>query len=145
MSRVHQSHTLEELQSGRYKLIMQTDWKDWRKPYLNSHQLVELAPDKVNRFRPIYPNIDTIVEPGDFTIKGTVFDKNKNPVSDKEVFLLPLGDKGKVDNLFYPIVASGKDGSFELRGFNPAYSYQVMTENTTAIIVRQEPNSVADY
>jgi thiol-disulfide isomerase/thioredoxin len=131
------------LAAGKYKLIVWNEHKDWKRPYLNSRQYVELSPDKLNKFSPIYPNLDTKVESGDFTIKGTVFDKNKIPAPNKEVFLLPLGDKGLIENLFYPIVVTGKDGSFEFKGANTSYSYQVMTETTTAIIARPEPNSIA--
>ena len=133
------------LAAGRYKLlIVQNERENWWRPYLNSHQLVELEAGKTNRFVPIYPNIDTTVEPGDVIIKGTVLDKDKKPAAGKEVFLRPTTiSKQILSNLFYPAAVIANDGSFEFKGVNPAYSYSIMSENTQVGIEKPEPNSVS--
>jgi thiol-disulfide isomerase/thioredoxin len=133
------------LAAGRYKLIIQGEQEDWWQPYLNSQQIVEMEGGGKNRFEPIYPNIDTTIESGDFTIKGMVLDKGKKPAEGKEVFLrpVPVGEEGLMSNLFYPVAVSSKDGSFEFKGVDPAYSYTVKSEKNTVSICKPEPNSVA--
>ena len=98
--------TIDGLASGTYEIhALTSDWIKHarsRTPFLFDKRQVEIQPGIVNRFEPIYPEIDTTIEKGDITISGTLYGAQNTPQANRVVQLTPQNHNGIIQNLFYP-------------------------------------------
>lgn len=102
-----------------------------RLPFFWDKRAVTIRPGEVNRFQAIGPVIDRTVEAGDVTIRGKLVDGDGKGVAGQEIRLIllevPARDPSysKGCQYFYPAQTTGSDGSFEFKGVDPNYLYQV--------------------
>ena len=105
-----------------------------RTPVLYEDREVEIKPGSANRFDPNYPEIDSTVEKGDVTIRGTLYGADKNPLTNKTVKVIPLGKNGFDLSLYYPASTTDSDGKFEFVGIRPNTMVYVSSENTSIFL-----------
>ena len=121
------------LAAGTYKISTRTSDIDLnsRMPVLYENREVEIKPGSANRFDPNYPEIDSTVEKGDVTIRGTLYGPDKKPLANKTVHVIPLGRSGFDLSLYYPTSTTNTNGRFEFVGIRPNRLVYVSSENTS--------------
>ncbi len=120
------------LAAGTYKISARTsDIVKYLKPVLYEDREVEIKPGSANRFDPNYPEIDSTVEKGDVTIRGTLYGPDKKPLANKTVHVFALGKYGFDRSLYYPASTTGSNGRFEFVGIRPNRMVYVSYENTS--------------
>jgi len=135
------------LAMGTYQISAQTSDSEnlarSRTPFLYDRRKVEIQSGVVNRFEPIYPQIDTAVEKGDVTIRGIMYGTDKKPVPNKKVQLIPNNDRGPMLDLYYPAVITDSNGRFEFTGVRPELTFYVECSDGSAFIGKEslEANS----
>lgn len=129
------------LAKGTYKISARTsdDEKNLnlRTPILYEDREVEIKPGMANRFDPNYPEIDSTVEKGDVTIRGTLYGDDKKPLANKTVRVYPLGKYGFSRCLYYPASTTDSKGRFEFVGIRPNRMVYVSSENTSICLGKQ--------
>jgi thiol-disulfide isomerase/thioredoxin len=126
------------LAKGVYKISARTSDVEKllssRTPFLYEDREVEIKPGLANRFNPVYPEIDSTVEKGDVTIRGTLYGPDKKPLADKTVHVIPLTNNGFDLNLYYPASTTDSNGRFEFVGIRPNRPVYVLSENTSIFL-----------
>ena len=102
-----------------------------RTPILYEDRVIEIKSDSSNRFTPVYPQIDSTVEDGDVTIRGTLYGPDKKPLANKTVNVIPLSKDGYDLMLYYPAVSTDSHGKFEFVGIRPNSMVYVSSEGTS--------------
>ena len=127
------------LAAGTYKISARTSDIDLnsRTPKLYEDREVEIKPGSANRFDPVYPEIDSTVEKGDVTIRGTLYGPDKKPLANKTVHVIPLGNSGFDLSLYYPASTTDSNGRFEFVGIRPNRMVYVSYENTSICLGKQ--------
>jgi hypothetical protein len=114
---------IEGLAGGRYLIFAQSRdsqrYSGARTPLLYDRREVEIKSGTVNHFEPVYPEVDTTAEEGDVTIRGTLYGRDRKPLADKTVRLIPNNEKGIMLDLYYPAVATDSSGEFVFTGVRP--------------------------
>ncbi len=122
------------LAAGTYKIMARTQdmgkYLTSRTPFLYEDRVIEIKSGIANRFTPIYPVIDSIVEKGDVTIRGTLYGPDKKPIANKNVNILPLSEKGIDYMLYYPAAKTDSNGKFEFVGIRPNSMIEISAENS---------------
>lgn len=108
-----------------------------RTPILYEDREVEIKPGLANRFDPVYPEIDSTVEKGDVTIRGTLYGADKKPLVNKTVNVIPLASNGFDLSLYYPASITDSNGRFEFVGIRPNSLVYVSHENTSINLGKQ--------
>jgi len=108
-----------------------------RTPILYEDREVEIKPGLANRFNPVYPEIDSTVEKGDVTIRGTLYGPDKKPLANKTVKVIPFGRYGFDLSLYYPASTTDSKGRFEFVGIRPNRFVYVSSENTSICLSEQ--------
>ena len=108
-----------------------------RTPALYEDREIEIEPGVVNRFDPNYPEIDSSVEAGDVTIRGTLYGPDKEPLANRVVHVIPLTNHGYDLSLYYPASTTDSNGRFEFTGVRPNKLVYVSSENTSVNLGRQ--------
>ena len=123
------------LAAGTYKISARTSdmikHLNSRTPVLYEDREVEIKAGLANRFDPNYPEIDSTVEKGDVTIRGTLYGPDKKPLANKTVKVIPLGRYGFSRCLYYPASTTDSNGRFEFVGIRPNRMVYVSYENTS--------------
>jgi thiol-disulfide isomerase/thioredoxin len=123
------------LAAGKYKISARTadieKYLNARTPVLYEEHEIEIQSGSVNRFKPVYPEIDSTVEEGDVTIQGTLYGLDKTPLAHKTVHAIPLGKNGFDLNLYYPTSTTDSEGRFKFVGIRPDRMINVSSENTS--------------
>ena len=120
------------LAAGTYMISARTsDSPGFLKPVLCEDREIEIKPGLANRFDPNYPEIDSTVEKGDVTIRGTLYGPDKKPLANKAVHVFPLGKYGFDRWLYYPASTTDSNGRFEFVGISPNKPVYVSYENTS--------------
>ena len=123
------------LAAGTYMISARTlDMEKYlssRTPVLLEDREVEIKPGSANRFDPNYPEIDSTVEKGDVTIRGTLYGPGKKPLANKTVKVIPFGRYGFDLSLYYPASTTDSNGRFEFVGIRPNSLVYVSYENTS--------------
>lgn len=127
------------LAAGTYKISARTSDIDLnsRTPKLYEDREVEIKPGSANRFDPNYPEIDSTVEKGDVTIRGTLYGPDKRPLANKTVHVFALGKSGFDLSLYYPASTTDSNGRFEFVGIRPNRMVYVSYENTSINLGKQ--------
>jgi len=129
------------LAKGTYKISARTSdemkYLNSRTPVLYENREVEIKPGSANRFDPNYPEIDSTVEKGDVTIRGTLYGADKNPLANKTVHVIPLARNGFDLSLYYPASTTDPNGRFEFVGIRPNSLVYVSHENTSINLGKQ--------
>jgi len=130
------------LAAGKYKISARTVDKknrliNSRTPILYENREVEIKPGVANRFDPNYPEIDSTVEKGDVTIRGTLYGPNRKPLANKTVKVIPFGKYGFSRCLYYPASTTDSNGRFEFVGIRPNRMVYVTSENTSICLGEQ--------
>jgi thiol-disulfide isomerase/thioredoxin len=126
------------LAAGTYKISARTsDSMDFLKPVLCENREVEIKPGSANRFEPNYPEIDSTVEKGDVTIRGTLYGPDRKPLANKTVHVFALGKYGFSRCLYYPASKTDSKGRFEFVGIRPNSLVYVSYENTSICLGEQ--------
>jgi hypothetical protein len=114
---------IEGMAPGKYEIIAKSknskQLNNDRIPCLNDRRIIEIKPGIVNRFTPVYPKIDSTVEPGDVTIRGVIIDQDLKPVADTIVQLIPFEETNMLVDLFYPDTKTDSNGLFQFTGIRP--------------------------
>ncbi|OHB79323.1 MAG: hypothetical protein A2Z25_23095 [Planctomycetes bacterium RBG_16_55_9] len=108
-----------------------------RTPALCEDCEVEIKPGLANRFDPNYPQIDSTVEAGDVTIRGTLYGPDKKPLANRIVHVIPLTSHGYDLSLYYPASTTDSNGRFEFVGVRPNRLVYVSSENTSVNLGKQ--------
>jgi thiol-disulfide isomerase/thioredoxin len=128
--------------AGTYKISAQaTDlvkYLNSRTPALYEDRMIEIKPGVATRFEPNYPEIDTTVEPGDLTIRGTLYGADKKPLAGKRVNLMPLASDGYDHHLYYPPATTDRDGKFEFVGVRPTITCEARYDGTTFFLIKRD-------
>jgi thiol-disulfide isomerase/thioredoxin len=120
------------LAAGTYKISARTSGDlNARTPFLYEDREVEIKPGLANRFEPNYPEIDSTVEKGDVTIRGTLYGPDRKPLANKTVHVFALGKYGFSRCLYYPASKTDSKGRFEFVGIRPNSLVYVSYENTS--------------
>ena len=123
------------LAAGTYMISARTSdmekYLNSRTPVLYDRREVEIKPGSVNRFDPNYPEIDSTVEKGDVTVRGTLYGPHKKPLANKTVHVIPLGRYGFDLSLYYPASTTDSKGRFEFVGIRPNRLVYVSYGNTS--------------
>lgn len=120
------------LAAGTYHINARTsDIVKYGKPVLHEDREVEIKPGSANRFDPNYPEIDSTVEKGDVTIRGTLYGPDKKPLANKTVRVFAFGKYGFSRCLYYPASTTDSNGRFEFVGIRPNRFVYVSYENTS--------------
>jgi thiol-disulfide isomerase/thioredoxin len=126
------------LAAGTYMISARTSdmekYLNSRTPVLYDRREVEIKPGLVNRFDPNYPEIDSTVEKGDVTIRGTLYGPDTKPLANKTVNVNPLGRYGFDRWLYYPASTTDSKGRFEFVGIRPNKTVYVSYENTSILL-----------
>ncbi len=126
------------LAAGKYKISARTSGElNARTPFLYEDREVEIKPGSANRFEPNYPEIDSTVEKGDVTIRGTLYGPDKKPLANKTVHVFAMGKYGFDLSLYYPASTTDSNGRFEFVGIRPNRSVYVSYENTSICLGKQ--------
>lgn len=129
------------LAAGKFQISARTSDTDkylrTRTPFLYENREIEIQPGKANRFDPNYPVIDSTVEVGDVTIKGTLYGPDKKPLPNKTAFVIPLTSHGYDLSLYYPPSTTDSNGRYEFVGVRPNISVHISSENTSINIGKQ--------
>jgi len=129
------------LAAGTYKISARTadmeKYLNSRTPFLYENREVDIKPGLTNRFDPAYPKIDSTVEKGDVTIRGTLYGPDKKPLANKTVHVIPLGVNGFDFSSYYPASTTDPNGRFELVGIRPNSLVYVSFENTSICLGKQ--------
>jgi thiol-disulfide isomerase/thioredoxin len=127
--------TISGLAAGKYRLSARTsDVSEAGIPVINEDREVEIKSGSTNRFEPNYPVIDSTVEEGDVTVKGTVYGADKKPLAKKVVKVIPLGKNGFDRSLYYPITKTDFNGRFEFTGIRPNSMVQIFSEHESIFL-----------
>jgi thiol-disulfide isomerase/thioredoxin len=124
------------LAGGTYKIsarVSDTERRhlNSRTPVLYADREVIIKPGLANRFDPNYPGIDSTIEEGDVTIRGTLYGPNKKPLANKTVHVIPLTRHGFDLSLYYPSSTTDSNGRFEFVGIRPNRLVYVSSENSS--------------
>jgi len=129
------------LAAGNYKISARTHdttkYLNSRIPVLYEDREVEIKPGMANRFDPNYPEIDSTVEKGDVTIRGTLYGSDKKSLANKTVHVIPLARNGFDLSLYYPASTTDSNGRFEFVGIRPNRLVYVSHENTSINLGKQ--------
>jgi len=127
------------LAAGTYQISARTSdiQLNARTPVLYEDREVEIKPGLANRFDPNYPEIDSAVEAGDVTIRGTLYGPDKKPLANKTVHVIPLARNGFDLSLYYPASTTDSNGRFEFVGVRPNRLVYVSSENTSINLGKQ--------
>ncbi len=132
---------IEGLAAGTYLISAQTcdssKYTQSRTPFLYDRRQVEIKSGVVNRFEPVYPEIDTTVEKDDVTIRGVLYGPGGMPVANKEVKLTPQNNSGIIPNLFYPASTTDPNGRFEFVGVRPDIAVVLRCDDATAFLANE--------
>jgi thiol-disulfide isomerase/thioredoxin len=102
-----------------------------RTPFLYEDRVIEIKAGSANRFTPVYPEIDSTVEEGDVTIRGTLYGPDKQPMANKIVNVIPLAENGFDRMLYYPKATTDSNGNFEFVGIRPNSMVYVSSGDTS--------------
>lgn len=129
------------LAAGTYKISTRSKdmekYLNSRTPFLHEEREVEIKAGSVNRFNPVYPEIDSTVEEGDVTIRGTLYGPDKKPLANKTVKVIAYNDRGIDFSLYYPVSTTDSNGKFEFVGIRPNRTVYVSYENTNILLAKQ--------
>jgi len=126
------------LAAGKYKIsARKSDSEDFLKPVLYENREIEIMPSSANRFEPNYPEVDSIVEKGDVTIRGTLYGPDRKPLANKTVHVFALGKYGFDRSLYYPASTTDSNGRFEFVGIRPNSLVYVSYENTSICLGKE--------
>ncbi len=129
------------LAAGTYEISARTSdmikHLNSRTPILYEDREVEIKAGLANRFDPNYPEIDSTVEKGDVTIRGTLYGPDKKPLANKTVRVVPLGGHGFDLSLYYPVSTTDSNGRFEFVGIRPNRMVYVSYEKTSICLGKQ--------
>lgn len=128
---------IKGLAGGSYQINARPQHYSFEIPFLNDVREVEIKPGKVNRFEPIYPEIDTKIEKGDVSIEGIIYDSEQKPVPDKTVKLIVMDDSGIMFDLYYLPSITDKDGRFKFTGVRPNLSANIKCDSTTGFVSKE--------
>ena len=127
------------LAAGTYQISARTSDMQLqaRTPVLYEDREVEIEAGQANRFDPNYPQIDSTVEEGDVTIRGTLYGPDKKPLANRTVHIIPLTSHGYDLSLYYPASTTDSNGRFEFVGVRPNRLAYVSSENTSVNLGKQ--------
>ncbi len=114
---------IPSLAAGNYYLTAYNSPGNSSMPHLSDRREIVIAQGKECRIEPVYPTLDTTIELGDVTIKGTVLDEGKNPVAKEQVSLWSQRfDENKrliESDIYYKPVRTDRQGKFRFKGVLP--------------------------
>jgi thiol-disulfide isomerase/thioredoxin len=121
------------LAAGTYYLTAYNSPGNSSMPQLSDRRKITLSPEAY-RIGPVYPVLDTTVEPRDVTIKGTVLDSEKKPIAQEQVMLwVQQYDESKnlkpVPDTFYKPAKTNRQGEFEFKGVSPGWDVMLNLSN----------------
>jgi len=129
------------LAAGTYQISAQTcdspKYTQSRTPFLYDRRQVEIKSGVINRFEPVYPELDTTVEKDDVTIRGVLYGPGGMPAANKEVQLTPQNHSGTIPNLFYPASTTDPNGRFEFVGVRPDIAVVLRCDDATALLANE--------
>jgi len=132
---------IEGLAAGTYLIFAQTcdlsKYTRSRTPFLYDRRQVEIKSGVVNRFEPVYPEIDTTVEKDDVTIRGVLYGSDGKPAGVKTVKLTPQNNSGIIPNLFYPASTTDPNGRFEFVGVRPDIAVVLQCDDSSAFLAEE--------
>jgi thiol-disulfide isomerase/thioredoxin len=126
------------LATGTYMIMARTQDMDKylkkRTPFLYEDRVIQIKSGTANRFTPDYPEIDSTVEEGDVTIRGTLYGTDRQPLANRTVTVLPLTEKGTDFTHYYPTTKTDSGGRFEFTGIRPNSMVYVSAENASIFL-----------
>lgn len=134
---------VEGLAAGTYKLSANTSnarkYLDERVPFLFDMRDIEIESGTVNKFEVLYPVVDITEEENDVTVRGTLYDIEKNPLPDRVVRFIPYGDDIAEPSLslYYPACTTDTDGNFEFRGIRPNINATLNYGYTSLLLLKE--------
>ncbi len=135
--------TVEGLAAGTYKLTATVSnneqYAKEREPFLYDEREIEIKNNTSNRLEAIYPKIDTTVEATDITIRGTLYNKDRKPLPDTMVQVIPYIHKTKIQrlDLYYPKLTTDSEGKFEFVGVRPNITATVNSDYTSILLLKE--------
>lgn len=136
---------LSAIARGTYKITVQNDHKHGYLPHLYDTRTISIKSGQSHQFDPICPRLDTTVEPGDVTIRGTVKDITRGFLSKEPVHLWMLctDKKGTLINsdTYYNSVKTDHQGRFEFTGVTPGRGVNLYCGNESLTLA---PNSLSE-
>lgn len=129
---------ISNLAGGKYYLeVSNAPMKHQHRPYIQDKRMITIEADKLNRFQPVLPVLDTKIEPEDVTIQGKVFDAFGNPLSGKNVTLQVFG-KNRLPQreLYYDNIKTNSVGFFSFKGVVPYRDVYIFCENEAVFLTR---------
>ena len=115
---------IPNLAAGNYYLTAYSSPKNYAIPALNDRRKITIKPGKECVIEPVYPVLDTTVEPGDVSIKGVILDAEQNPIANKQVSLwVERYNENKqqvASDIIYEPAMTDSEGRFEFKGILPS-------------------------
>ncbi|MBN2182895.1 MAG: TlpA family protein disulfide reductase [Sedimentisphaerales bacterium] len=134
---------VEGLAAGNYRLSVRASnfrkFLDERIPFLIDRRDIEVKSGSYSKFEVIYPVLDTTVEENDVTVRGTLYDIEKNPLPERLVRLIPYNEEvtEPSTSLYYPSTITDPNGNFEFLGVRPNI-YATLNYGYTSILLLKE-------
>jgi len=126
---------IPNLAAGTYYLTAHNWTGNYAIPQISDKREITIKPGKECRIEPVYPVLDTTVEPGDVKIKGIVLDAKQNPIANEQVSLwMQRFDENKrlvTSDIFYKSVKTDSEGKFEFKGVLAGQNIQLHLSNRT--------------
>jgi thiol-disulfide isomerase/thioredoxin len=109
-------------------------------PCIYDQRQITVESGKQCRIEPVYPVLDTTIEPNDVAIKGVVLDVEKNPIANKKVSLwMQKFDENRIlvtSDIFYNPVKTNSKGKFEFKGVLPGRYIQLECQGESIPLAR---------
>jgi thiol-disulfide isomerase/thioredoxin len=134
---------IEGLAAGTYRLSAYSnnlnEFLNARIPFLYDRRNIEIKSGTSNKYKIIYPEIDTEVEENDVTIRGTLYDINKQPFANQTVKLIPYDNNlnEQMLNLYYPNCTTDPNGKFEFVGVRPNINATLNYKYTSILLLNE--------
>jgi thiol-disulfide isomerase/thioredoxin len=126
------------LAAGEYRFSARTsNVNEVGIPAIYDDREIKIKAGSTNLFEPNYPLIDTTIEEGDVTIKGTVYGPDKKPLAKKVVKMVPFAEKGFDLRLYYPLTKTDSAGRFEFTGIRPNITVYIYCEQTSIFLDKE--------
>jgi len=124
---------IPNLAAGTYYLTAHNWTGNSAIPQISDKREIIIKPGKEYRVEPVYPVLDTTVEPGDVSIKGVVMDAEKNPIANEQVSLwMQRFNENKTlvtSDIFYKPAKTDSEGKFEFKGVLASQDVQLHLSN----------------
>lgn len=135
--------TVEGLAAGTYMLTATVSdneqYAKEREPFLYDEREIEIKRNTINRLDAIYPEIDTTVEETDVTITGTLYDKDRKPLPNTIIQVIPYTHdiREQMLDLYYPKLTTDSHGKFEFVGVRPNINATVNSDYMSILLIKE--------